>query len=225
MLFIIVMDVFNSLVVKAGNEGLLQPLSGRVPGQRLSLYADDVALFIRPAEEELQITKDILHIFGNASGFQTNLQKSSIIPIRCDDNSLTAIHDTLPCTIAEFPCTYLGLPLSNKKLRKADLMPWIERIADKHPGWKAALMNTASRATFVRFVLSAIPIYLLIAINVPKWFIKVVDKIRRGFLWKGREQANGGCCLVAWEKVMRPLDLGGLGITNLQVMAYARQMR
>ena len=53
MLFIIVMDVFNSLVVKAGNEGLLQPLSGRVPSQRLSLYADDVALFIRLVEEEL----------------------------------------------------------------------------------------------------------------------------------------------------------------------------
>ena len=86
-------------------------------------------------------------------------------------------------------------------------------------------MNTAGRANLVRFVLSAIPIYLLITINVPKSFIKAVDKIRRGFLWKGREQANGGCCLVAWEKVMRPLDLGGLGITNLQVMAYARQMR
>ena len=86
-------------------------------------------------------------------------------------------------------------------------------------------MNRAGRITMVRFVLSAIPIYLLIAINVPKWFIKAIDKLRRGFLWKGREQANGGCCLVSWEKVMRPLDLGGLGIPNLEVMAWALQAR
>jgi hypothetical protein len=73
-------------------------------------------------------------------------------------------------------------------------------------------MNRAGRATMVRFVLSAMPIYLLIAISVPKWFNKAVDKIRKGFLWKGKDKANGGCRLVAWEKVTRPLDLGGLGI-------------
>jgi len=225
MLFILVMDVLNSLFVKAGEEGLLQPLSPRISGQRLSLYADDVALFIKPVDEELQVTRDLLNVFGAASGLQTNLHKSSIIPIQCEDGSLSAVSNTLPCTISDFPCTYLGLPLSHKKLRKNDLMPWIEKVADKLPGWKASLMNRAGRITMVRFVLSAVPIYLLIAINVPKWFIKAIDKIRRGFLWKGREQANGGCCLVAWEKVMRPLDLGGLGIINLEVMAWALQAR
>lgn len=107
---------------------------------------------------------------------------------------MAAIMDNLPCNISEFPCTHLGLPLSNKKLRKSNLMPQIEKIADKLPGWKAALMNRAGRATLVRFVLSAMPIYLLIAINVPKWFIKAIDKIKKRFLWKWKEQANGGCC-------------------------------
>jgi len=69
-------------------------------------------------------------------------------------------------------------------------------------------MNTAGRITWVRFVLSAIPIYVLIAIEVPKWFIKAVDKLRRAYLWKGRKQINGGSYLVAWDKVQRPLDLG-----------------
>jgi hypothetical protein len=30
--------------------------------------------------------------------------------------------------------------------------------------------------------------------------------------------------LVAWEKVMRPTDLGGLGIHNLDIMGWALQM-
>ena len=77
-------------------------------------------------------------------------------------------------------------------------------------------MTLAGRVVLVRFVLTAIPVYLLVAIKVPKWFIQAIDKIRRNFLWKGRKEINGGSCLVAWEKVMRPIDLGGLGIHNLE---------
>jgi hypothetical protein len=91
----------------------------------------------------------------------------------------------------------LGLPISDRELRKTDLLPWIEKIGDRLPGWQATLMNTAGRITWVRFVLSASPIYVLIAIKVPKWFIKAVDKLRRAYLWKGRKQINGGSCLVA----------------------------
>ncbi|KAL6645061.1 hypothetical protein ACP70R_016669 [Stipagrostis hirtigluma subsp. patula] len=83
----------------------------------------------------------------------------------------------------------------------------------------------AGRVTWVRFVLSAIPIYVLIAINVPKWFIRAIDKLRRAFLWKGREQVNGGSCLVSWTKVCMPLELGGLGILNLEIMGWALQIR
>jgi hypothetical protein len=81
MLFILVMYVLNSLFIKTGAQGLLQSLSRGVTGQRLSLYADNIALFIKPVEEEMQII-DILMIFCDASRLETNLQNSNIIPIR-----------------------------------------------------------------------------------------------------------------------------------------------
>jgi hypothetical protein len=77
LLFILVTDVLNSLFVNAEHEGLLQPFNRGVSGQRLSLYADDVALFIKPATEELLTTKGILNIFGEASVLHTNLSKSN----------------------------------------------------------------------------------------------------------------------------------------------------
>lgn len=225
MLFILVMDVLNSMFTKASNLGLLQPIEGRNPDQRISLYADDVALFIRPVEDDMNLTLAVLEKFGTASGLLTNLQKSCVIPIRCDQQELESIDNTLPCTRAAFPTTYLGLPISDRKLRKSDLLPWVEKIGDKLPGWQASLMNMAGRTTWVRFVLSAIPIHALIAINVPKWFIKAVDKLRRAFIWKGRDQVNGGSCLVAWDKVQRPLELGGLGVLNLELMSWSLQIR
>jgi hypothetical protein len=78
--------------------------------------------------------------------------------------------------------TYICNP---RPLWKADK---IDKVADKLPGWKAALLNRAGRAAMVRFVLSAVPIYQLIAINVPKWFIRAIDKIRRDFFGQGRRK-------------------------------------
>jgi len=86
-------------------------------------------------------------------------------------------------------------------------------------------MNMAGRVTWVHFVLSAIPIYVLTAINVAKLFIKAIDKLRRAFTWKGSQQVNGGSCLVASEQVQRPLDLGGLGVLNLELMGWSFQIR
>jgi hypothetical protein len=131
----------------------------------------------------------------------------------------------LGCASKKIPTTYLGLPLSFRRLSAGSLLPWIQKIADKLPHWKADLLNLSRRITLVKAVLSAIPVYLLTALNVPKWSIKAIDKIRRNFLWKGRREARGGCCLIAWDKIARPLELGGVGIPNLLTMSWALQMR
>ena len=81
MLFILVMDVFNSIVKKANDEGLLQPLAARNIHHRVSLYADDVVLFLRPVATDLHLVEDILRLFGSATGLKTNIQKSSVLPI------------------------------------------------------------------------------------------------------------------------------------------------
>jgi hypothetical protein len=71
MLFIIVMDVLNSMITKALEQGLLQPLLRRGNGQIISLYAVDVVLFIQPHPEELGLGKETMRVFGVASGLVT----------------------------------------------------------------------------------------------------------------------------------------------------------
>ena len=46
--FILVMDVLNSLFVQADEYGLLQPLAGGNVNQIVSMFVDDVAVFIKP---------------------------------------------------------------------------------------------------------------------------------------------------------------------------------
>ena len=68
-------------------------------------------------------------------------------------------------------------------------------------------------------------IYLLLALDLPAGTLQAIDKIRRGFLWKGRKDARGGHCLIAWPKVTRPPELGGLGISDLQNLGWALRLR
>jgi hypothetical protein len=43
------------------------------------------------------------------------------------------VTSTLPCALVDFPCTSLGLPVSTRKIGKAELLKWIEKITDKLP--------------------------------------------------------------------------------------------
>ncbi|WVZ75824.1 hypothetical protein U9M48_023853 [Paspalum notatum var. saurae] len=195
MLFILVMDVLNSLVSTSSRENLLLPIHGNHNLHRLSLYADDVVLFVRPSHSDLRLVKEILECFGHVSGLRCNLSKSSAAPIQCSTDDIALISGELACTVSNFPCTYLGLPLTIKKPTKSDLLPLVDKVADKLPGWKAPLLNWAGRLVVVKAVLTAIPIHLMTALDLPKWVFNSIDKIRRNFLWKGQEQAKGGNCL------------------------------
>jgi len=225
MLFILVMDVLNSLIRYASNQHLLQPLAAQQVSHRASFYADDAVIFIRPREEDLRAIKLILDIFGHASGLHTNFSKSSAYPIHCSQEEVQRTSDLLACSTKEFPCIYLGLPLTIRKPTKEVLLPLIDKVADYLPKWKASLMNRAGRLIMTKVVLTASVIHHLIAIDMLKWAIKAIDKKWRGYLWKGQEQANGGNCLVSWEKVQRPLDYGGLGIHNLESFGWALRIR
>jgi hypothetical protein len=67
MLFVLVMDVLSSLFRVAEEKVLLSNLEGANVKTRLSLYADDVVLFVRP-REELNCVKLILDFFGVKRG-------------------------------------------------------------------------------------------------------------------------------------------------------------
>jgi hypothetical protein len=215
LLFILAMDVLVYMFSKA-EEGLLQQLSNRKKLYRISLYADDFALFVHPTTADLSITLGILQLFGDASRLHNNAQKSNVIPIRCSMEDMVETQGLLPCGISSFPYRYLGLSLSLHKLSRQHLQPFIDRIADQLSNWKADLLTKVGRRILVQHVLTSMTVYMAMAVDIPQWGLDAIDRLRKGFLWRGQKEVNGGHCLVAWRKVCRPLQLGGLGISSLK---------
>jgi hypothetical protein len=80
MLFVLVMEVLNGLVNCADRNGFLAPLPSKVAGTRVSLYADDVALFLSPGRQDVAVLKEIIAVFADATGLSTNLDKCVATP-------------------------------------------------------------------------------------------------------------------------------------------------
>jgi hypothetical protein len=161
MLFILALEPLQHLLVLEEEVSNLSPIHTSMTKIRISLYADDAAIFVNPVKEEIDSIKEVFQAFGVASGLKVNLSKSAAYPIKCENIDLQEVLQNFPCAIRSFPCKYLGLPLSTRSLKRIEVQPLIDKIAARLPAWKGKLLNKAGRLTLVRSVLTAIPIYFL----------------------------------------------------------------
>lgn len=83
LLFILAMEPLQRLFELSIAEGTLTPIQHSAARVRMSMYADDVAIFLNPDKEEIRATNDILDVFGTVSGLITNKEKSMVYPIQC----------------------------------------------------------------------------------------------------------------------------------------------
>jgi mannosylglycoprotein endo-beta-mannosidase len=103
LLFIFAIDPLHRILQVATERGLLSKLKGRAASFRVSMYADDAVIFLKPTIRDVDNLKRILANFGEVTGLQTNLRKTSVTPISCDSVDLDAVLANLPLTRASFP--------------------------------------------------------------------------------------------------------------------------
>ena len=110
----------------------------------------------------------IMHYFGLATGLQINLSKSVMSAISCQGFNMEALLENFPGLPTTFSITYLGLHLTLGHLRLAHLQPFQDRVKTRLVGWQGWLLKTTGKWELIRTVLSALPTYLLIGLQMPK---------------------------------------------------------
>lgn len=169
--------------------------------------------------------KQILNIFGQATGLHTNLTKCSVTNIYGGEDILPDIVSILGYQVQGFLIKYLGLPLSTRVIPKSHYQSLVEAVARKLLPSHGALMAWSDRLVWVKSVLRTVPIYAMMAENLPPWACKEIDSICRRFFWAGSDQSLRGKCMVAWQTCCRLTQLGGLGISDLKLSGYALHTR
>lgn len=162
VMFVIVMEALNSLIREANSRAALSPLPGHAILHRASLYADDLIILIALCLGDLQCVQQILQLFAGASGLITNVDKCVATLIRCTEEMLQGVQQVFPCVIALFPCKYLGIPLSLRRLKRAEEQPLVDAVVARIPTWKSGLLTHAGRVLLTKVTLSAIPVHMSI---------------------------------------------------------------
>ena len=85
---------------------------------KLSLFADDMILYIQNPKDATRKLLELINEFGKAAGYKMNAQKSLAFLYTSNERSEREIKETIPFTIATKRIKYLGrnLPEETKDL-------------------------------------------------------------------------------------------------------------
>lgn len=212
LLFILAIDFLARYVEKLTDIHAL-----RMPFQEMTpclLYVDDALFFVKPEIQQLQALQIMLVVFEKISGLSVNLAKSELLVSQGAQEENQDLANILRCKLGCFPFTYLGLPLSNKRLPRSAFLPLIQRMSSRLEGWAAKHLSIAGRIVLINAVLTSIPTYYMTCLKMPKWVIGKMDRIRRRFLWHGVSPEQKKMSLINWNVVCMPKEHGGLGIMD-----------
>ncbi|KAJ6843370.1 uncharacterized protein M6B38_296285 [Iris pallida] len=160
-----------------------------------------------------------LQKYTDISGQVINYSKSSLITSQKPHMSVQAdiIATATGFTKAALPILYLGVPLFRGRAKFHYFQELINKFEKKLSGWKSRLLSFEEKITLLKSVLTSLPIHSLSVIKAPMKLLKKLESIMANFLWNAKD--NHRRHWIAWDKVCRTLDEGGLGVRSLfQIM-------
>ncbi|XP_048494563.1 uncharacterized protein LOC125494792 [Beta vulgaris subsp. vulgaris] len=83
--------------------------------------------------------------FSEASGLAANMDKSNIYFCGVFEVTSRELAEIVHMQIGELPFTYLGVPLTSKKLSYAQSKPLVQKITNRAQTWIAHLLSYAGR--------------------------------------------------------------------------------
>jgi hypothetical protein len=166
------MDVLAAMFCAAERVDMLANLGAVGLRHWVLLYANDVLVFAKPERAKLLAVQGVLDCYKEASGLNVNFGKSSVAPIQCPEAEVDSVCDSLPCQVVSFPGMYLGMLLSIRKLRKSNMQPALNNLANKLSLWKARLMRRQGCVVYVQAVMTASVIYHLMLLDLDLWFLQ-----------------------------------------------------
>jgi ribonuclease HI len=185
------------------------------------LFADDSLLLFRANSESAQEVKEVLRLFCQASGQQVNLDKSSIHFAKgCRQSVREEIKEILNVHNEALSEKYLGMPSDVGNAVSGAFKYLKDRVWEKVQGWMEQCLSAAGKEVLIKSVAQAIPTYSMSCFRLPRGLCNHLDSLLRKFWW-GSKNGRRKTCWVAWEEMVKPKLMGGLGFRDFELFNLA----
>lgn len=200
---------------------MVSPIRIHHTQHHLSLYADDVLLFLENPTQSVPHLLSICEDFGKLSGFKINWSKSALLHLNCQAKS-SALSVNIPI-VNQF--RYLGIEIFStlNQIIKHNFSATLNNILKDMDRWNALPMSIQTRISTVK--MNILPRINFVSSMLPlpppsDYWRKLQSGVSR-FIWKGkrprlkmsilhRRREDGGLFvpnfkLYFWSFVLRPL--------------------
>ena len=177
---------------------------------KVSLYADDLVLFLTNPVATVPIALDLISNFGQVSGYKLNLNKSVLFPI--NDKARQLSFRNFPFSVSTDSFTLLGVCVTQKygHLFDKNFKTTLSKAKQDMERWSSLPLSLAGRINSVKmtimprflFLFQAVPIF------IPKAFFRELNKYTSKFIW------NGKVPRIRREFLERRKEEGGLALPN-----------
>ena len=132
-----------------------------------------------------------MDIFADFSSLQLNRAKSSFVGFGLTTEEIQHCAEILATSIETLLIRYLGLPLTDRRLRTQDWQPVVEKVEERLRGWRGRLLSRGGRLILVKAILSAIPTYFMSTFRMPARVRRRLESAMRSFFWRGADPGRG----------------------------------
>lgn len=188
---------------------------------KVSLYADDLLLYMSSAETAIPSALNLLEQFGKISGYKLNLHKSEIFPLNLD---MTFFENTrLPLKISSDSFKYLGITVTRNfsDLYKQNFIKLLTQTKQDLSNWSPLFLSLIGRVNTIK--MSVLPKYLYIFQCLPVFisgtFFKKLDSVISSYLWNGKRPR------LRKNYLQRPKNEGGLALPNFRYYYWASNLQ
>lgn len=186
---------------------------------RISLYADDVLLYLASPAASLHRVLHIFRIFGRYAGYNINWSKSRLYVL---SGTMPRLPPGLQLSVASEGFKYLGIWISKDtaQLYAKNLLPPLNRLRADITNWKSLPLTLLGRAAL--FKMMSLPRFLYALQNspnaVPPSYFKLIDSALRDLLWENRPPR------IATRKLTLGWYDGGIGLPDLKRYYWAAHL-
>ncbi|KAG7568115.1 Reverse transcriptase domain [Arabidopsis thaliana x Arabidopsis arenosa] len=227
-IMICVRSVTYSVLLNGNSYGFIKPeraeLEGRITGLRLTrncpsiqhlLFADDSLFLCRANFKEGAEILQCLKLYGDASGQEINLQKSSII---FGTKMEPIMRHLLGLFLGIFKeggdGMYLGLPECFSG-SKCDLLAYItKKLKTRLTEWYAKTLSLGGKEVLLKSVAMALPVFAMSCFKLTKYQCQQITSAMTSFWWNSREE-HKKMHWVSWERMCKTRKEGGLGFRDV----------